>query len=73
MTLHPLAPTTGRDENGKAMIPGAADWTSGQHESLSCEGCRVMVTVLGQGCIRERTTDHGDLTGDAVGRSPGEG
>ena len=31
MTLHPLAPTTGRDENGKAMIPGAADWGLGQH------------------------------------------
>lgn len=72
MTLHPLAPTTGRDENGKAMIPGAADWALAS-TSLSCEGCRVMVTVLGQGCIRERTTDHGDLTGDAVGRSPGEG
>ncbi|MEA5639504.1 hypothetical protein [Cutibacterium granulosum] len=39
MILHPLAPqhpaphapTTGRDENGKAMIPGAADWDLGQH------------------------------------------
>lgn len=72
MTLHPLAPTTGRDENGKAMIP-ARQTGALASTSLSCEGCRVMVTVLGQGCIRERTTDHGDLTGDAVGRSPGEG